>query len=245
MTTNFDSDSPKKKFTLVETDSVIDQDLKGVKSVGKSTSVDRIWSDIVNEWRPQSETFFLRWGSFILPQISILTAYEVARNAFQLNRVSVIGRSKKIGWHSKLTVISWSFGLSLPISFMTNRFLVLEDILLQKSQCSTCNISRGMGLNLLTATILPGVLSGSGANLITARPAGFTMVEGMRKNFNDDGTARLLTSYILDLVSIGLLGLSTLYFRNLLAEGVPKLFVLTYKHTCADCSFFDFIWRSF
>ena len=181
MTTNFDSDSPKKKFTLVETDSVIDQDLKGVKSVGKSTSVDRIWSDIVTEWRPQSETFFLRWGSFILPQISILTAYEVARNAFQLNRVSVIGRSKKFGQHSKLTVIAWSFGLSLPISFMTNRFLVLEDILLQKSQCSTCNISRGMGLNLLTATILPGVLSGSGANLITARPAGFTMVEGMRK----------------------------------------------------------------
>ena len=194
MTTNLDSDSPKKRFTLVETDDIFQQDNKGINP----GNADRIWSEIVEEWRPKSETFFLRWGSFILPQISIMTAYEVARNGFQLNRVTTGRRYQKFG-KSKILTMAWSFGLSLPVGFLANRMLVLEDILLQKSQCSTCYITRGMGINLLTSTILPTFLASVGSNFKIAKPAGFSVVDGMRRTIIRSRGV-ILASAILNLI---------------------------------------------
>ena len=41
--------------------------------------VDKIWTNIVKEWRPQSEVMFLRYSGFALPLLSIIPAYEVGK----------------------------------------------------------------------------------------------------------------------------------------------------------------------
>ena len=41
--------------------------------------VDKIWTNIVKEWRPQSEVMFLRYSGFALPLLSMIPAYEVGK----------------------------------------------------------------------------------------------------------------------------------------------------------------------
>ena len=41
--------------------------------------VDKIWTNIVKEWRPQSEVMFLRYSGFVLPLLSAIPAYEVGK----------------------------------------------------------------------------------------------------------------------------------------------------------------------
>ena len=45
--------------------------------------VDKIWTNIVKEWRPQSEVMFLRYSGFALPFLSIIPAYEVGKLGIQ------------------------------------------------------------------------------------------------------------------------------------------------------------------
>ena len=41
--------------------------------------VDKIWTNVVKEWLPQSEVMFLRYSGFALPLLSIIPAYEVGK----------------------------------------------------------------------------------------------------------------------------------------------------------------------
>ena len=45
--------------------------------------VDKIWTNVVKEWLPQSEVMFLRYSGFALPFLSIIPAYEVGKLGIQ------------------------------------------------------------------------------------------------------------------------------------------------------------------
>ena len=44
-----------------------------------SSMVERLWTEVVQEWRPRSETKFLRYSGFCLPLLSVLPATEVGK----------------------------------------------------------------------------------------------------------------------------------------------------------------------
>ena len=71
MATHFDFDPADKNM--------ISKATKSQRSTEMET-VDMIWSEIINEWRPKSETVFLRMGGYALPTLSALTAYEVGKH---------------------------------------------------------------------------------------------------------------------------------------------------------------------
>ena len=69
MATHFDND-PAEKNTIKNATSKEDSQVE---------IVDKIWTNIVKEWRPQSEVMFLRYSGFVLPLLSAIPAYEVGK----------------------------------------------------------------------------------------------------------------------------------------------------------------------
>ena len=69
MATHFDNDPAEKN---------------SIRNVAKKEDsqmeiVDKIWTNIVKEWSPQSEVMFLRYGGFVLPLLSAIPAFEVGK----------------------------------------------------------------------------------------------------------------------------------------------------------------------
>ena len=71
MTTHYDIDPADKN--------IISSAIKSQRST-EQENVNMIWNEIVHEWRPKSETVFLRMGGWALPFLSSATAYEVGKH---------------------------------------------------------------------------------------------------------------------------------------------------------------------
>ena len=83
-------------------------------------------------------------------------------------------------WKYRVFVVYASVALSSGVNLVANKLLILQDILIQKTQCPMCIFTRSMGFQTLTATILPTAISAFGSNLKSFRPAGVNLYQGNR-----------------------------------------------------------------
>ena len=65
------------------------------------------------------------------------------------------------------------------MTLLSHRFFILSDVLIEKTKCPMCVYTRGMGLQTLTATILPTAISAFGSNLNQLRPIGVNLPQGI------------------------------------------------------------------
>ena len=84
MTTHYDIDPADKNM--------ISPAIKSQRSTEQET-VNMIWNDIVHEWRPKSETVFLRMGGWALPLLSSATAYEVGKHFMSRSKKSIMPKN--------------------------------------------------------------------------------------------------------------------------------------------------------
>lgn len=65
------------------------------------------------------------------------------------------------------------------MTLLSHRFFILSDVLIEKTKCPMCVYTRGMGLQTLTATILPTAISAYGSNLGHFRSIGVNLPQGI------------------------------------------------------------------
>merc|ERR1712083_509312 len=155
-------------------------------------NTEKIWKEIVKEWRPKSETFFLRMSTFALPLLSTVTAYEVAKNGFQLNYMM----KGKNNFRTRWFVTYVSVAVSGAFNILAHRYLIVEDVLLQKTQCPMCVFTRGMGLQLVFAQLLPATISAFGANMSHFRRPGVNLIQGMTSTLLRSTTLLLIAGFL-------------------------------------------------
>jgi hypothetical protein len=85
----------------------------------------------------------------------------------------------KANWKTRAFVTYASFAICGGMSLLSHRFFILSDVLIEKTKCPMCVYTRGMGLQTLTATILPTAISAFGSNLAQIRPIGVNFPQGI------------------------------------------------------------------
>ena len=72
---------PLKMATHYDNDPAEKNSIKNAaqKEDSQMEIIDKIWTNIVREWRPQSEVMFLRYSGHALSLLSVIPAYEVGK----------------------------------------------------------------------------------------------------------------------------------------------------------------------
>ena len=105
----------------------------------------------------------------------IFSYFFSARNGFQLNK-NIGG---KANFRTRAFVVYASIAISSGLTLLSHRIFILSDFLIEKTKCPMCVYTRGMGLQTLTATILPTAISVFGSNLAQLRPIGVNLPQGI------------------------------------------------------------------
>ncbi len=130
----------KRYYKRQQDDTVKDEDV----------AVSRIATEIIDEWRPQSETFFIRNGYKILAFVAAASGFVAVKNVAALKIGTRVRRLTLLQQFVALTGSLTAFPLLISISFTE---LITRDILLKKTPCPLCVQTRSCGLQVLFGAI--------------------------------------------------------------------------------------------
>ena len=119
----------------------------------------RVNADIVGQWKPKEDTFFLRYSAPFLMALPFLPGYETSRNIFMHPFLKFTKAQK---FSRFLFAFPACIGLS-GVTAVTQDYFVKKDILLGKTPCPLCVQTRSMSLALLTSVALPSIFCGVAA----------------------------------------------------------------------------------
>lgn len=137
-----------------------------------ANQVPYLYSNVINIWKPDSETYFLRHGGKHLAMMTILPSALLVHD--EVKRKFVEGARKKsirikpagpgIG---KIYVLASTTALSGMLTFLFHNNYVIPDILTKQS-CDACVQTRSMGNQMLSGVLIPMLMSSAGIHFVAA-----------------------------------------------------------------------------
>lgn len=174
-------------MTLI-TDADIQEGLNRPKShsLNPKQQAAYIQENVLKEWKPERETFFLRHGTKMLAMMGLLPSYLLVQNEAKLKfvdgkRTNVV-RVKPVRGVGKAYVIFATTVMSGMLTYTFHSLFVTPDILVRQS-CDACIQTRSMGNQVLSGVLTPMLTSIAGVHFVAAHNGYERQISSAREMF--------------------------------------------------------------